>query len=125
MAFEIKGGEMLKAIFLGVLIASAATPSFAMCYGSGVFQQCFDDSGSSYTVTRTGNQTIMSGYNAHTGSQWSQDSTTLGGTTFISGQTNGSPWNETETSTPGMTTYSGTDSDGNPFYKTCTAVGCF
>jgi len=45
----------------------------AECIGSGSFQTCNDDSGNSYTINRYGNSTTMNGYNAQTGSSWSQN----------------------------------------------------
>jgi hypothetical protein len=45
----------------------------AGCIGSGSFQTCNDDSGNSYTINRYGNSTTMNGYNAQTGSSWSQN----------------------------------------------------
>ncbi len=106
----------------GLMLISTAT--FASCYGSGSFYTCNDASGNSYNVQKYGNTTNMQGYNASTGSNWSQNSQTIGNTTYINGNSNGNGWNQTIQTMPGMTTYSGTDSRGNSFYRTCTAYGC-
>src|SRR3954452_25358597 len=77
----------IAAIF-AVNVASAA------CYGTDTFQNCDDSSGDSYTINRFGDTTIMSGGNAQTGSSWSQNSTTLGDTTFHNDRASGgNSWN--------------------------------
>jgi hypothetical protein len=87
----------LFAVVLGMAaVTLAITPSAATCFGSGAFQTCNDNSGNSYTVQRYGNQTNMSGFNAQTGSTWSQHSMTLGNTTYHNGITNGNSWNMTD-----------------------------
>jgi hypothetical protein len=107
------------ALSLLTLLGSAQ----AACYGSGSFQTCYDNSGNSYTVNQYGNQTQMNGYNANTGSQWSQTTNTMGNTTYSNGQTNGQQWNMIQQNYGGMQTYSGSNSSGQPFYYTCTQVG--
>lgn len=114
----------MKAIIsfaIKLLVASSAN---AACFGSGSFYNCTDQSGNNYSVQRYGNTTNMQGYNAGTGSSWTQNSQTYGNTTMMQGNTNGNAWNQTIQTMPGMTTYSGTDSRGRPFSKTCTAFGC-
>jgi len=62
----------------------------------------------------------MNGYNAETGSTWSQNSMTLGNSTYHRGVTNGEPWNETETRYGnGHRSIYGTDSDGENFSYHC------
>lgn len=97
----------------------------AACYGTGSLRTCSDDYGNNYNVQRIGNSTYMQGSNSITGSQWNQNSSTFGNTTFIQGNSNGRNWNETIQTMPGMTTYSGTDSLGRSFTKICTVAGCF
>jgi hypothetical protein len=114
----------MKAIFATTVLLFVAGFANASCFGSGAFTTCNDASGNSYNVQRYGNTTNMQGYNAGTGSSWTQNSQTYGNTTQIQGNSNGNSWNQTIQTMPGMTTYSGTDSRGNSFYKTCTAYGC-
>jgi ABC-type uncharacterized transport system permease subunit len=112
-----------KALYFVALMTLSLT-SQAACYGSANSYNCNDASGNSYNVQKYGNTTNMQGYNASTGSNWSQNSQTYGNTTQIQGQANGRAWNETIQTMPGMTTYSGTNSQGQPYMKTCTAYGC-
>lgn len=116
----------MKTRFTLIILASAFSMSAqAACYGTGSYQTCTDNSGNSYNVSRYGNQTQVNGYNAGTGSSWSQNSTTVGNTTFHNGTAaNGNSWNGTTQSYGGITTHSGTDSRGNYYNKTCTAYGC-
>jgi hypothetical protein len=98
----------------------------AGCIGSGAFQSCTDTSGNSYTVNRFGNTTTMNGYNAQTGSTWSQNSNTFGNTTTHSGTaSNGNSWNSTEQRMGNTRSIYGTDSQGNSFSKTCGPFGCY
>ena len=105
-----------------ILISQA---SYADCYGSGTFKNCYDrETGNNYTIQKYGNQTHMEGRNRSTGSRWSQDSTTIGNTTFHNGRAaNGNRWNSTETRIGNQTMYSGKDSRGNRFNKTCNGNG--
>ncbi|MGP3726379.1 hypothetical protein SAMN05421763_11718 [[Luteovulum] sphaeroides subsp. megalophilum] len=105
-----------------LLIADAA---FAGCVGSETFQSCWDDAGNSYTVSRYGNTTHLEGSNTRTGSHWSQESQTLGNTTYHQGRSaDGGNWNMTQQSIGGSTFYSGRDSDGKAFSGVCGPFGC-
>jgi hypothetical protein len=115
----------MKKLFLSALVTLLGGFANAACFGTGALRTCTDDSGNSYNVQKFGNSTNVQGFNANTGSQWSQNSQTLGNTTYIQGNSNGRNWNETIQTMPGMTTYSGTDSMGRSFTKVCTAAGCF
>jgi hypothetical protein len=115
--------KMKKALFIAISAFAAVTAN-ANCYGTGTFRTCTDVSGNSYNVQRYGNTTNMQGYNAQTGSTWTQNSQTYANTTQIQGNTNGNSWNQTIHALPGMTIQSGTDSRGNSFNRTCTAFGC-
>lgn len=118
---------MLRSFFFLVLFAAAAvaSPVEAGCIGSGSLQTCFDDEGNSYTVHRFGNNTLMNGSNARTGSIWSHHSTTLGSTTFHNGEANGNSWHMTDQRIGGLRIYSGIDSQGNSFSQTCNQFGSF
>jgi len=115
----------MKSIALIVLASATAFAANASCFGSSNIYSCNDQNGNTYNVQKFGNTTNMQGYNASTGSTWSQNSQTYGNSTFIQGNSNGNSWNQTIQTMPGMTTYSGTDSSGNSFHKTCTAYGCY
>ena len=106
-----------KIMFRAVLAASAALmlcgPAMAGCYGSDSFYSC-NDGGNHYTVNRYGDTTTMRGYNAETGSTWSQRSSTYGGTTTTNGYSaDGDSWSMRRNNDTGA--YSGWDSDGNFF----------
>ena len=116
--------SIARSILLVLGISILGTAAQAACFGSSSFSNCYDDSRNSYTVQRFGNQTIMNGYNAGTGSTWSQNSATFGNTTYHSGITNGNSWNMTDQSFGGMRSIYGTDSRGNSFNYTCTQFGC-
>jgi hypothetical protein len=133
--------------FLALLLV--AGPVAANCFGTATLKTCTDDSGNTYTVQRLGNTTFVDGYNAQTGSQWSQNTQRVGNISYTTGNdADGNSWSQT-TQRLGNTTYqygydsdgnsfngtiqrsssstiySGTDSSGNSYYKTCTAYGCF
>jgi hypothetical protein len=113
--------------YLGLLLAFAAGSAAAQshCYGSTTNYSCNDvHSGNSYNVSKFGGNTQVNGYNAQTGSTWNQNSTHVGNTTYVNGNTNGRAWSQTIQASPGMTTYFGTDSKGVYRSKTCTAYGC-
>jgi hypothetical protein len=114
----------MKATIIAIFALLAVGFAGATCVGSGALTTCTDASGNSYNVQRYGNTTNMQGYNAGTGSNWTQNSQTYGNTTQIQGNTNGNSWNQTIQTLPGMTIQSGTDSRGNSFTRTCTAFGC-
>lgn len=95
------------------LATLVAMPAVAACYGSDSFYTCNDD-GNRYTVQRFGDTTSMRGYNAETGSSWSQRSTTYGDTTTTRGYSaDGGSWSMRQNNSTGR--YSGWDSDGNYF----------
>lgn len=97
----------------------------ASCTGTGAFSRCWDDNGNSYDVRRFGNTTRMDGYNSNTGSTWSQDSRTIGGTTYHNGyDADGNSWSMTQRRLGSTTYIDGTDSDGNSFSKVCNRFGC-
>lgn len=97
----------------------------AECIGSGALQNCWDDSGNSYSVMRFGNSTFVDGRNARTGSSWSQSSQTLGNTTFHSGRAaNGNSWNSSDTRVGDYRFINGQDSRGDSFSHTCGPFGC-
>lgn len=118
------GSLAIAALLALPLVGSPVIEAEAGCIGSSSFQTCTDSSGNSYTVNRFGNTTQMRGYNRRTGSSWSQRSTTMGGTTFHNGTTNGRNWNMQQRSFGNMQTYSGSDSRGNSFSYTCGSWGC-
>lgn len=114
---------MFKRIALGVglagLIGGAAS---ANCIGTDTLKTCYDNSGNSYTVTKMGNTTNVTG--SGNGSTWNQTSTTFGNTTFTNGQTNGHSWNETQQSYGGQTSVSGTNAQGQHYNYLCNRYGC-
>ncbi|WP_157784533.1 hypothetical protein [Sinorhizobium fredii] len=86
----------MKLVIASLALSLIAAPAYAACVGSGNFQSCFDNSGNSYSVTRMGNHTMMQGHNSETGSNWSQNSTTVGNTTFHNGiDKDGDSWSST------------------------------
>jgi hypothetical protein len=89
----------------------------ATCYGTQAVQNCYDpNTGNSYSVQRYGSQTNVQGYNATTGSNWSQTSTTIGSTTYTNGSdSQGRPWTETQTRIGNTVNTYGTNAAGQPF----------
>ncbi len=102
-------------IAVALLLSLNISIATANCYGSANMYNCYDtQSGNSYNVFKSGNSTYMQGYNAGTGSSWSQQSNTIGNTTFMNGtSSSGSSWNQTIT----PNSVYGTDSRGNNFYR--------
>jgi hypothetical protein len=115
---------MVRSVALVMLVCVWAEGAQANCFGSDAFQTCNDPSGNSYTVQRFGNQTIMSGHNYNTGSTWSQNSTTIGNTTFHNGVTNGNSWNMTDQHYGSTRSIYGTNSRGDSFSYHCNQFGC-
>lgn len=114
---------MKRLIFICIALLSTSLAN-ASCFGTGSLRTCNDASGNQYNIQSFGNSTNMQGFNAQTGSNWTQNSQTLGNTAYIQGNTNGNSWNQTITTMPGMTIQSGTDSRGSSFSRTCTVWGC-
>lgn len=114
----------MKLLIFAFITFIVVTTAKASCIGSSNLYSCRDTTGNQYNVQKFGNSTNMQGYNAATGSSWTQNSQSFGNTTQIQGNTNGRAWNQTIQTLPGMTIQSGTDSRGNSFTRTCTAFGC-
>lgn len=119
-------GTMKK---IAAILAIALLPIAAHaadCYGSGHYRQCYDyDSGNSYDTLRSGNLSITNGYNAGTGSTWSQDTHHYGNMSMTDGiDSNGRSWNTTTIHHGNFSTTSGFDSDGNYYSYTCDRYGC-
>lgn len=112
---------MKAAIVASLLLAGAAAN--AMCTGTPGFQTCTDSSGNSYSVQRHGGSMHMNGYNANTGSTWSQSSQTYGNATYHNGQTNGSSWSGTTQNIGNMQFNNGVDSRGRAYSSTCQRIG--
>ncbi|MDX0999923.1 hypothetical protein CN233_14755 [Sinorhizobium meliloti] len=86
----------MKIVIASLAFSLISAPVFAMCVGTDTFSSCSDASGNNYSVTRTGNTTFMNGTNTHTGSNWSQTSTTIGNSTFHNGiDKDGEGWSST------------------------------
>jgi hypothetical protein len=117
-------GKFFEILISLPLLTGTVLPLSAACLGSGSLQTCYDNSGNSYSVQRFGNQTNVNGYNAQTGSTWSQHTTTMGNTTFHNGVTNGNSWNMTDQRLGNTRMYSGTNSGGRSFFYTCNQFGC-
>ena len=73
----------MKFIAITTLLA-APIFAFANCVGSPSFQTCTDASGNSYSVQRFGNTTAVQGRSLD-GSNWSQQTQTIGNTTYQNG----------------------------------------
>ena len=107
---------MFKTISAIAIAFAVAMPASAGCVGTGSFRTCTDASGNTYTTNQIGNTSYTTGRSMSTGSTWSQNSTTVGGTTFTNGvDADGNTWRATTNRVGGSTFTSGTDSDGNYF----------
>lgn len=114
---NLKINYYLIFLFIPFIFSGAAV---AKCTGTNSYSTCYDDYGNQYNVQRYGNRTIVNGYNKNTGSNWSQNSNTIGNTTYQNGiDSQGNSWNQTIRQNGNRTTYSGVDSKGNSYYKTC------
>ena len=114
--------KLFLLVSIGLCVASAC--AYAECFGSEHFQNCWDDNGNSYEISRFGNTTEVSGYNSHTGSRWSETATTFGHTTNIEGRSsNGNRWHEDITNYGNTTTIEGRDSYGRSFNYNCYKIG--
>ncbi|MBR8366919.1 hypothetical protein KDW55_26720 [Burkholderia sp. AU19243] len=109
-----------------LILIVASNTAVAACFGTAAFQTCNDNNGNSYSVSRMGNATTVSGYNANTGSNWNESARTIGNSTYINGTAaNGNTWNETITTYGnGNRSMYGTSSEGSSFSRYCTAWGC-
>lgn len=140
---------MKRSFLFSFVLFAAMGSAHAACYGTAAYRTCTDTSGNSYTTRQAGNTAYTDGYNAQTGTSWSQSTRRSGNTSTTNGyDANGNRWNATSrrsgntTYTNGVdsngntfsgqvrtngrtTTYSGIDSKGKAYYKTCTATGCF
>ncbi|MFI8608486.1 hypothetical protein ACIGFL_09195 [Pseudomonas sp. NPDC077649] len=115
----------MKHLISAIAAFFLSSQAIAGCFGSGSLQTCTDNSGNTYNVQRFGNTTSVQGYNAGTGSNWNQTSTTIGNTTFHNGTSaNGNSWNGTSNRIGNTTFHNGTDSKGNPYSATCNQFGC-
>lgn len=110
---------------LAITVSLFSSAAFAQCIGSDSYQTCTDQSGNTYNVSRSGNQTTVNGTAAN-GNTWNQTSTKMGNQTYTNGMAvDGSTWNSTTTSYGnGNYSVSGTDSDGNYFNRSCNQFGC-
>ena len=113
-------------LFITLLSALYSFGSYADCIGGDAFKTCWDENGNTYDIQKFGNMTTMQGTNTETGTTWSQDSMTLGNTTYIDGTAgNGNSWNSTMMNIGGTTYIDGTDSKGNSFSSICSEYGCY
>lgn len=114
-------------LLIGILLAGCLSgPALAGCIGTGSLKTCYGSNGNNYTVSRIGSTTYVNGYNAYTGSSWSQQSTTFGNTTYHNGLTNGRSWNMTQQRIGSGNSFFGTNSSGKSFNYNCLSglTGC-
>lgn len=119
MKYSVKA--MIISASMAFVLAGAA---HANCVGTDSFKTCTDpQSGNSYTISKFGNTTNMNGFNRRTGSRWSQQSSTLGNSTYHNGySSDGGRWSVTESQYGNSSYYSGYDSKGNTISKSCYIV---
>lgn len=118
----------MKRHLIAALAFAALVPlqASASCIGSEALSYCSDDKGNTYDVQRLGDTTYVQGRNSRTGSAWTQESQTIGDTTFHSGKAaDGGRWNGTTTRIGDTTFHEGRDSNGKPYSKTCNQFGCY
>jgi hypothetical protein len=115
----------MRILILATAVMLASASAHAACIGSGTLSTCYDNNGNTYTVQRLGDSTFVNGHNSNTGSSWSQNSQTVGNSTFTNGtDADGNAWNMQQQRVGNSTLYSGRDSDGNSFSGTCGVFGC-
>lgn len=115
----------MKKIILALALVFTGSAA-AQCIGTDALSTCYDNQGNSYQVNRMGNSTYVSGHNAATGSQWTQQTTTFGNQTMTSGQAaNGQNWTLNRTDFGGGNySVSGTNSQGQAYTYSCNQFGC-
>src|SRR5687768_15752061 len=102
------------------LAALASAPAIANCAATPGFSVCIDASGNHTTTIRSGDSRHVSGGNAATGSAWSQQTRSIGTTTFSDGRSNGRIWTRTDVDLGSGTRASyGNDSRSGPFGSVC------
>jgi hypothetical protein len=100
--------KLSLALLLSLNIGVAA----ANCVGTANSYNCYDGrSGNSYNVQTYGNSSYMQGYNAGTGSTWSQQSNTYGNSTYMNGTS--SSGSSSGSSSSGSSPSSGSSSSGS------------
>ncbi len=111
----------MKKILIALLVTVPTLANAGSdCIGTGSYKTCYDDYGNTYDISRYGNTTEVQGRNSRTGARWSQESTTYGNVTEVTGKDkDGNRWNETIIDNGNYIDYSGRDSNGKRFYKTC------
>lgn len=105
----------MKALLVAIFSITVIIPnsSFAACFGTTSYYSCYDSSGNSYSVNKSGGNTYMNGYNSQTGSSWNQNTYRYGNTSNTYGtDSRGNSWHSY--TTPYGT--QGTDSRGRSFY---------
>jgi len=73
-----RGALMKHAVLVGIAALFISGNAAATCYGSSTYRTCTDASGNSYTTQKIGNSIYTYGYNAQTGSSWSQSTQRIG-----------------------------------------------
>lgn len=102
----------MRALLIAAL-ALAATPAFANCYGTGIYQSCTSANGTS--SFSSGGTTSMLGYDAPSGTSWSGTASTYGNTTAYQGMaSDGTTWSgQTNNYGSGYSSHSGISSNGS------------
>lgn len=120
----------MKKKITGLLMAAGlATVLSSAAYGQGLGNNSFEtktdpQSGNTYSIQRSGDQTIMRGHNPNTGSSWSQRSQSSGSSTFHSGQSSdGNSWSGTTSNNGSTTLNQGIDSSGDPYSSSSSNLG--
>jgi len=104
----------LKSLIITLATTVIASQASAGCIGSSSFYSCYDNSGNSYSISKFGNSTYMTGTNSRTGSSWSQNTTRMGSYSFTNGvAANGNTWSSTRNGNYSF----GTNSRGGSFYS--------
>lgn len=106
----------MKKLLITTALIIASSVAQANCVGTEAFKTCNDNSGNSYSVSKFGNTTNVQGYNANTGSSWSQQTYKQGNgyANTYGSDSKGNTWNQQHTPYGSF----GTDSDGNSFSST-------
>lgn len=118
-------GVFMLTKWLTILSLCLTFNAAAECFGSGNLKTCIDSNNNTYQIQKFGNTTIVNGYNANTGSTWSQSSSKFGNSTYTNGTAaNGNSWNSTTTTLGDSRYIHGIDSNGNSFVHLCNQYGC-
>lgn len=111
-----------------MLLSSVSIYAAENCFGSESMRTCTDyNTGNTYTVNKIGNNTQITGRNSRSGSNWSQNTQTIGNQSYTTGRDkDGNSWRHNTNQIGNTQYYNGNDSQGNHYNGNCNPyTGCY